>query len=136
MDYKIIRRFYSDVEANIYYLRLKEAGYTCFLAFENISTILPLSDGGVSLNVAVDQFTDATKLMQKIDLEKIENKNAENFRDATVEDIYYEKEVVEYEKRLEGGWLNSDIVTALIFMLFFIVIIMIVVNFFFPFTTR
>ena len=134
MDYRIIRRFYSNVEANIFYLRLQEAGFTCFLSQENISTILPLSDGGVFLNVAVDQFSDASKLMQEIDEGKIENKKSENFRDATVEDIYYEKELVEYEKRLEGGWLNTDIVTVLIFMLFFIVIILIVVNFFFPFS--
>ena len=135
MDYKIIRRFYSSVEANIYFLRLKGAGLNCFLSHENISTILPLSDGGVSLNVAGDQFKSASELIIKIDLEKEKNKKSENFRDATVEDIYYEKEVVEYEKRLESGWLNSEIVTALIFMLFFLVIILIIINFFFPYST-
>jgi tetrahydromethanopterin S-methyltransferase subunit F len=135
MDHIIIRRFYSNIEANIYFLQLQDAGIACFLSQENISTILPLADGGVFLNVASDQVEEANELMSKIDLEKEKNKKEENFRDATVEDIYYEKEVVEYNKRLEGGWLNGDIVMVVIFMLFVITIIMIVVNFFFPFTT-
>lgn len=133
MDYKIIRRFYSNVEANIYYLRLKEAGISCFLSQENISTILPLSDGGVFINVAVDQIEEASDIMNNIDLEIEKNKNEKDFREATVEDIYYEKEVVEYEKRLNSGWVDNNIVTVILFMLFFIVIIMIIVNFFFPF---
>ncbi|GLR16888.1 putative signal transducing protein [Portibacter lacus] len=133
MDYQIIRRFYSNVEANIYYLRLQEAGISCFLSQENISTILPLSDGGVFVNVAVDQLEEARALMKTIDLEKEKNKNQKDFREATVEDIYYEKEVVEYEKRLNSGWIDNNIVSVFIFMLFFIVIIMIIVNFFYPF---
>lgn len=133
MDYINIRRFYSSVEANIFFLQLQDAGIACFLSHENISTILPLSDGGVFLNVAASQIVEAKELMQKIDVEKVENKKQENFRDATKEDIFYEKEVVEYEKRLQGGWLTGEIVMVVIFMLFFITVIVIVVNFFYPF---
>jgi tetrahydromethanopterin S-methyltransferase subunit F len=135
MDYVIIRRFYSNVEANIYFLQLQDSGIACFLSQENISTILPLADGGVFLNVASDQIPEANELISKIDQENENNKKDENFRDATVEDIYYEKEIVEYNKRLEGGWLNGEIVMVVIFMLFVVTVIMLVVNFFFPFST-
>ncbi|WP_235297877.1 hypothetical protein [Portibacter marinus] len=135
MDYQIIRRFYSNVEAKIYFLRLQEAGIHCFLSQENISTILPLSDGGVFLNVATDDLEKAVELMSVIDQEKEDNKNNQDFREATKEDIYYEKSVLEHEKKLESGWLNGDVVSVVILMMFFVVIIMIIVNYFYPFFT-
>lgn len=133
MDHQIVRRFYSQVEANIYYIRLKEAGINCFLSQENISTILPLSDGGVFLHVSTDELASAYDVIQQIDKEKEEHKKDQDFRDATKEDIYYEKKVVEYEKKLEGGWIDNNIVSVVIFMLFFVVVIGIIVNFFYPF---
>ncbi len=135
MDYRIVRRFYSNVEANIYYLRLTEGGINCFLSQENISTILPLSDGGVVLNVVLEQVDESLLLMKDIESDIETNKVSQDFREATKEDIYYEKEVVEYEKKLDGGWIDNNIVSVVIFMLFFIVVLVIVVNFFFPFIT-
>jgi len=133
MDYTIIRRFYSNVEANIYYLKLENAGINCFLSQENISTILPLSDGGVFLNVANQDLQIAAELLKDIDNQKEVNKSSQDFREATKEDIYYEKKVLEYENKLNKSWLNYDIVSVVIFMLFFIVVIALIINYFYPF---
>lgn len=67
MEFHIARRFYSPIKANIYYLKLKESGFNCFLSNENISTILPLSNGGVFLHVSEDQLEEAKAFIDEID---------------------------------------------------------------------
>ena len=134
MEFMILRRFYSNIEANIYLIRMKEAGINCFLSSDNISTILPLSDGGVLLNVSEDQIHEAANLLVQINAEEMEVVQNEDFRDATKEDIYYTKMVKDREKWLNGGWVNVDIVSAALVVAFFIVIIFVVINFFYPFS--
>ncbi len=133
MEFKIIKRFYSDIEANIYFLKFQEAGIQCFLSSENISTILPLSDGGVFLNVAENQFHESILLIKAIEEDQLNNIENEDFKDATKEDIYYNKKVIEHENWLNSGWIDNNFVSAFIFLLFIIVILGIIVNFFFPF---
>ena len=133
MDFRIIKSFYSDVQANIYFLRLREAGINCFLSHENISTILPLSNGGVSLSISTEQIEEGMKLISFIEKEQLDNKSSEDFRDATHEDIRFAKEVNEYENWLKSGWIDKDFVINFLFILFVIIILIIIVNFFSPF---
>lgn len=133
MEFQILKRFYSNVEANIYLLKLKEEGINCFLSDENISTILPLSDGGASLNVAEDQIPIAIGIMEKISNENKLSSDDEDFRDATMDDILYKKKINDHEEWLDSGWVNMESITAIFVVLFFIVIVFIVINYFFPF---
>lgn len=133
MDYRIIKRFYSNVEANIYYLRMQKAGIICFLSNENISTILPLSDGGVLLNVSVDQLEEANEIIELIDRENTVDVDKQDFREANKEDILYEKKISEHEKWLESGWIDKKTVSTILLVLFVIIVLGIVINFFFPF---
>ncbi len=133
MQYKIIKRFYSEVQANIYFIRLKESGIKCFLSSENMSSVLPLGDGGFMLNVALDQFEDAVEIIHLIDQEQKENIQKQDFREATKEDILYEKQVAEYESWLNSGWVNKKMVSFLLLVLFMVVIIIIIDNYYSPF---
>ena len=134
MEFRILRRFYSNIEANIYLIKLKEGGINCFLSSENISTILPLSDGGVLLNVAEDQLEEAVDLLAQINAEEMEVVQNEDFRDATKEDIYYTKKVKDREQWLNGGWVNMDIVSSGLVVAFILVVIFVVINYFYPFS--
>lgn len=133
MEFKIIRRFYSNIQANIYFLKLQEAGIQCFLSSEHISTILPLSDGGIFLNVAKYQIQEAVEMIKVIDIEQEENEKNADFSEATKEDIYFEKGVQEYKSWLDSGWIDNNFVSVFMFLLFIIVVLGIVVNFFFPY---
>lgn len=133
MDFQILRRFYSNVHANIYYLRLKDAGINCFMSNENISSILPLSDGGVMLHVEESQFEEALNVVHIIDEELKSADTDVDHRDATKEDIRYEKEVNQYNQWLNSKTIDMTTIRAVLFVLFVITILLIVINYFVPF---
>ncbi len=99
----IAKRFVFEARANIYAAYLREAGIKCFISNSATGTLIPFADGGFLLHVSENDLDEALELIREMDL------NAsvpveEDFRDATLSDIEYAREVHEYERKMERGY--------------------------------
>lgn len=68
MDDKIVvyKTFENPMEANVVMLRLKDAGFNCFLTGENTALVYPVFDtsiSGIQLHVFENEVEEINKLL-------------------------------------------------------------------------
>ena len=126
ISFRIIRKFYNESEATLYKIRLEDQGISCFISNAISSTILPFNDGGVILHVKDTDIEEALTIIENIDKETALPKD-EDFKDADMGDIFYEKSRYDHEMRLE----KSDKRELWIFYALIIAILIYVVLYFF-----
>jgi len=84
----LLKRCYDSIKANFYINELNARGIYAFLFNEHVTDLIPFGDGGYLIHVDIDKLDEATKIIEE--LEANEQKE-EDFRDATMDDIEYEK---------------------------------------------
>ena len=87
-----IRSFYLDTQASFFAAKIEAAGIPTFVANNLAGGILPMGDGAIKLQVpepAVEEAMEIISEIQRRNKEKVDW----DFRDATLEDIAYEKEL-------------------------------------------
>ena len=118
----IVRRFFNEARANICAAYLRGEGVQCFISNSTTGTLLPFVNGGFLLHIAERDLDEANDLLAKLD-ENASTRVEEDYRDADLSDIAYEKAISEHERRIEsGGGRNLAIfliVLTLVFAAFF-----------------
>lgn len=90
----LLKRCYSSIKANFYINELNNRGIYAFLFNEHTTDLIPFGDGGYMIHVEIDKLAEASDII----LELEENEKAEeDFTEATMEDIEYEKLKTERE---------------------------------------
>lgn len=122
MNFQIVKSFHSEIEANVYFLKLQDAGLNCFLSSDKTFSMLPLNEIGIHLNVEANDVAKAKGLIEEIDQTFAESKEKEDFTEATMEDIQFEKEVNAYQNPQYrwGGMKYVSIIVLVIFISFVI----------------
>lgn len=82
------------------------------------------------LHVSKEQLEEAEQLMIKLDQEVQSSAINEDFREATLEDIHYMKQVEEYNQKLEHTTINMSNITMVIILLFCVTILIVIINYF------
>lgn len=98
----IVRRFINEAEANIYAAYLRGEGVECFISNSTTGTLLPFVNGGFILHIAERDMEEAHDLLRKLD-QNSETRVDQDYRDADLEDIAYEKAISDHDTRLEKG---------------------------------
>lgn len=93
----IIRTFYFESEARLYAARLKEASIPCFISNANTVTAFPMGNGGIGLHVKQKDAKNAREIVEQLDQNNNMDVN-EDFRDADLEDIEYQKALTGNQK--------------------------------------
>ncbi len=88
----LLKKFYSSTETSLYQARLNEVGIDSFLSNSNVTGLMPFGDGGYHLHVRAADLEEATKIVNQLDKQN-QTPLDEDFRDATMEDIEYQKEL-------------------------------------------
>ncbi len=87
----IIKYFAFESQAHIYAARLKEEGIPCFVSNTHVGTALPLGgSANVALHVKTHDAEVAQVLLDQMDYQQ-RTGEGQDFREATLEDIEYEK---------------------------------------------
>lgn len=118
---QIVKHFYSEQIASIYLTQLQSAGIACFLSNTATSTLVPFAEGGISLHVIEDDIPRAMEIIQEVE-KRAREKVDEDFKDAELDDIQYEKEVNDYEEKLKHN--PRNFINILFIILFIILILM------------
>lgn len=118
---QIVKHFYSEQIASLYLNRLKAEGIPCFLSNTATSTLMPFGEGGISLHVEDKDVETAMEIILEMD-ENALQKVDEDFKEADLADIIYEKEVQEYEQSLKAN--PSKFINLLFIILLIIIILM------------
>jgi len=116
MDDKMVllKKFYSPTETSLYQARLNEIGIDSFLSNSNVTGLMPFGDGGYHLHVRSSDLEEASKIVKQLDIQN-QTPLDEDFRDATLEDIEYQKEL-----NNQNGPLIKDVLWAIVGILFFL----------------
>lgn len=84
----LLKVCFEKIKANLYVNELNSRGIYAFIANENTSDIIPLGGGGYEVHVDIDKLDEALTIIEKMDKNY---EKEEDFREATQEDIAYEK---------------------------------------------
>lgn len=98
----IVRRFLNEAKANIYAAYLRQEGVECFISNATTGTLLPFINGGFLLHIAKRDLEEASDLLHKLD-KNASTRVDEDYRDADLADIAYEKAVSDHERRIAKG---------------------------------
>jgi hypothetical protein len=100
----IVRRFINEAKATIYAAYLRGKGVHCFISNTTAGTLLPFINGGFLLHIEERDLEETNDLLDKLD-QNASTRPDEDYRDADLADIAYEKAVSDYDRRLEksGG---------------------------------
>lgn len=98
----IVRRFIHEAKANIYAAYLREEGVECFISNSTTGTLLPFANGGFLLHIAERDLEETNNLLDKLD-QNDATRIEQDYRDADLSDIAYEKAVSAHDRRLEKG---------------------------------
>jgi len=94
-----IGSFYFETKAMLTAAKLEDAGIPTFVA-NTLSTVsIPMSSGGIKLKVPEGKVAEAMALLKDFQEEAIAAGENEDFRDATKEDILYQKKVTESKSK-------------------------------------
>lgn len=116
---------YSDItKARIYHKRLEAHGMTVSFENEHMGVLFPGAEGHVILRIKVKDYAEASKLLEKFESDMLVMKQEDDYKNASMEDILYEKEVYEADQKLN---VNSGLIISLIFALLFILIFVFVI---------
>ncbi len=111
-----IRYFSFESAAHIYAAHLKKEGIPCFLSNSHISTALPLGGtGDVSLHVKAQDAQAAKAVLDFLD----KATNQQDFREATLEEIEFERQANQSLTKNYWFWIIIIIVFLLILRAFF-----------------
>ena len=110
----LLKKFYNPTEISLYQARLKESGIESFLSNTNVTGLMPFGDGGYHLHIKESDLEGAALLVRQLDRQNQEPLD-EDFRDATLEDIEYQKEL-----HSKTGPNVKELIWALIGILFFV----------------
>ncbi len=111
----IIKYFSFESQARIYAARLKDEGIPCFVSNSHVGTALPLGgSANVALHVKVQDAERAQALLRQMDYQQ-RTGSAQDFREATLEDIEYEREL--HEKTDYHFWWWMAIIAILTILL-------------------
>ena len=118
-DGKIITIKFFNFEsiAQLYVARLHEIGIKSFLSNTNASTVLPLSEGSIGLNVKDKDVVEALKLIKTLDENALKEPTDISYRDADLEEILYEKSLTEKKNFLSKPLLALAIVIIFLLLL-------------------
>ncbi len=84
----LLKKCYNKLKANLYLNELNSRGIYTFIQNEHVTDMIPFGDGGYELHVDIDKLDEALTIIEKMDSNY---KEEEDFREATKEDIEYEK---------------------------------------------
>lgn len=84
----LLKRCYDSVKAHFYVNELNNRGIYAFIFNEHSTDLIPFGDGGYLIHVNADDLAEASDII--LELEKIDSAE-EDFREATIDDIEYEK---------------------------------------------
>lgn len=112
----IVMRYFSfESEAHIYAAQLKKAGIPCFISNSHISTALPLGGtGDVSLHVKEQDIQAAQAVLDELD----NTKQQSDFREATLEDIEFERKANQPLVKSYWFWIIIVIILLLVLRTF------------------
>ena len=95
-----IKYFYFESKARLYAARLEEEGIPSFVSNTNSITAFPLGDAGIGLHIREADREAALTIIRHMDqLDRVGSAGDESFRDADLDDIAYQKQLHEQEKR-------------------------------------
>ena len=95
----IAKRFVDPALASIVQARLEQEGISSFLSNSNTSQLIPFNEGGVILHVNETDLEEVHKIIRNIESE-LSNPVDDDFRDADMEEIMYQKNLYEKDKRI------------------------------------
>ena len=98
----IVRRFFNEARANICAAYLRGEGVQCFISNSTTGTLLPFVNGGFLLHIAERDLKEANDLLEKLD-QNASTRIDEDYHDADLSDIAYEKAISDHDKRIENG---------------------------------
>ena len=98
----IVRRFFNEAKANIYAAYLRGEGVNCFISNSTTGTLLPFVNGGFLLHIAEGDLEETNDILKELD-KNAASRVDEDFHDADLADIAYEKAISDYDRRLEKG---------------------------------
>jgi|GEM_PF-6476043 len=98
----IVRRFINEAKANIYASYLRSEGVDCFISNTNTGTLLPFINGGFLLHIAERDLEETHRLLERLD-QNASTRVDQDYRDADLTDIAYEKAISDHDRRLEKG---------------------------------
>lgn len=110
----ILRRFEHEAQANIYAARITEAGIHCFISNATTGGILPFIPGGFVMHVAESDLPEARAILEEMD-GNLKIQSNLDYRDASLEDIEYEKTVYQNEQKIDR-WEGKYIAFAIIIL--------------------
>ena len=92
----IVKYFFLESVARLYSARLREAGIPSFIANANAITAFPLGGGGITLHIRERDLSAAQQIVQALD-EQGSMPADEDFRNASLEDIEFQRELQKEE---------------------------------------
>lgn len=98
----IVRRFFNEAKANIYAAYLRGEGVNCFISNTTTGTLLPFVNGGFLLHIAERDLDETNDLLDRLD-KKASERIEQDYHDADLADIAYEKAISDYDNRLAKG---------------------------------
>ena len=120
----ILRRFYNETSAKMVQSRLEESGVESFISNSITSTLLPFSEGGFILHVRNDDLLRAEAILNEWDNE-LQDTSRGDFKNADLEDIYYEKAVWDYDQKLtNSSERRAWLLLLLVFLAFAILVLL------------
>ena len=113
----ILKYFSFESQAHIYAARLKEEGIPCFVSNSHVGTALPLGGvANVALHVKVQDTEQAKKIILEMDYQQ-QTGASQDFREATLEDIAYEREINKQEDRKFVWWVVAIIIGTILLII-------------------
>ena len=94
----LIKRFVFSNEAYLAAASLKAEGIDCFVSNSTMGTLVPFSEGGFTLHINEEDSEHATNILRRFENPTPEE---DDFREADLAEIAYEKEVREQEEMIE-----------------------------------
>ena len=120
-DAKIVvaKYFYFHSQASLYAARLHEVGIKSFISNSNVSTVMPLGQGGIGLHIKEEDLAEATKVIRQLD-QKSQEEDDYSYKDADQEEIEYLKQVhTTKQHRTWVFWLVILLVIGIILVVLF-----------------
>lgn len=113
----ILKYFAFESQAHIYAARLKEEGVPCFISNSHVGTVLPLGGtANVALHVKVPDVERAKRLIAEMDYQQ-HTGEGQDFREATLEDIEYERKLNKEQDYKFWWWVAAIALVTLLLIL-------------------
>jgi len=121
LEFVTIRRSQDSLRNSVILSALEEAGIRAILLHDNMSTILPVFLGESQIQVKKEHEERALEIISELEANANTRPDAD-FKEATMEDIIFEKSVFEEEEKLK----NANKMPAYILLALFIVVLLII----------